>query len=55
LVQGPITVKESDLARAVLNPLRILSPKGDARPPAKESPAAISGADKEQEYKPAMQ
>jgi len=55
LVQGPITIKESELARAVLNPLRILSPKGDTRPPAQEPPGAIPGGEKQEDYKPAMQ
>ena len=55
LVQGPVTIKESDLAKAVLNPLKILSPKGDTHPPAQETPAAFPGGEKPEDYKPAMQ
>jgi hypothetical protein len=54
-VLGPITVKENDLARAVLNPLKTLAPKGDTHPPAPESPASPPGAEKQDDYKPTMQ
>jgi hypothetical protein len=55
LVQGPVTVKESDLARAVLNPLKILSPTGDTHPPAPESSVAAQGGEKQEDYKQTMQ
>jgi hypothetical protein len=51
LVQGPITVKESDLARAVLHPLKILTPKGDTHPPSQHPP----GGESEEEYKQTAQ
>ncbi len=44
LVQGPITIKERDLAQAVLKPLKILAPKGDTRPPA-ATPGAAEAPD----------
>lgn len=55
LVQGPITTAESDLARAVLNPLKVLAPKGDTRPPAQEQPAVAPGKEAEEGYKPTVQ
>jgi hypothetical protein len=55
LVTGPITVKEADLARAVLNPLRILTPTGDTRPAHKASSAAVPGGENQEDYKPSPQ
>ncbi|MGA2865572.1 MAG: cytochrome C biosynthesis protein [Verrucomicrobiota bacterium] len=53
LVQGPITVQESDLARAVLKPLKVLSPKGETRPPAPDQPAATGASEAQEGYRQA--
>jgi len=38
LMQGPVTVKERDLVRAIVEPRRVLTPQGPARPSSPDSP-----------------
>jgi WD40-like Beta Propeller Repeat len=52
LVQGPITVKESELANAILNPANILTPSEDTKPPEAGSPGNGSAGDEGQRRYP---
>ena len=52
LVVGPIQVKESALARALLHPLKVLRPEGQTRPPAPDQPAVVSETEGQKRYGP---
>ena len=52
LVAGPIQVKESALARALLHPLKVLRPEGQTRPPDPDQPAVVRETEGQKQYGP---
>lgn len=54
LVLGPIEVKESALAQALLDPLKSLKPTGETRPPEAGPPSTIVEGEGQKRYQPSL-
>jgi Tol biopolymer transport system component len=54
LVLGPIQVKESTLAQALLHPLKVLRPTGETRPPEAGQPPVLVESEGQRRYEPTM-
>jgi hypothetical protein len=52
LVAGPIQVKESALARALLHPLKVLRPEGQTRSPETGQPEVVRETEGQKQYGP---
>ncbi len=52
LVLGPVQVSESALSQGLLNPLKVLRPTGDTRPPESGQPAVVVEGEGQKRYEP---